>query len=947
MDQADLAAHLVNAQASEQVELLERYPDLVDARLAHALKATYDDTWSSNPSVAADSAAVLKLVADRSTDPEVAALAAWTSAMAALDQEGRADIALELLGEAEVGFQTLDQPGIAAQTQVLKLYACAMLGRYDEAFECGLAAREVFLAAGDVVAAGKIEQNLGNIEYRRDRYREAESYYRSAQKRFEASDKQDELARVENNLGNVLWAQHRFREAQALYEGALRRVEQDGADDVTMADIECNLGYLALYEANYDHALDYLERSGRRFAALDMPHRSAITELDVASAYLELNLAPESASICERVARTFDELGMRAERARALAYLGQASLLLGNLSDARTSLAAARKLYAEEENLVGAANVRLTEAHVHYQEGEYAQAVDAAAEAEKSLVEAGATPRLLMARWLGGEARRSLREGEEVRGKLESTLAEAEQQGIPQVVQRCLTSLGLLASEAGDTAAAEGFFRRAVEVIDGLRAPLPAEEFRTAFISDKLTPYNELVRMCLLSGHSARAAEALGYVERARSRALLEMVAGVIRPGARPRDPFEEELVRKIDELRQELNWFYSQINRPGQGNASRGAVIAQDLQAAMREREDTLLGITRRLQHRGDGGLAQAPPLNLSDLQRHLGPDTTIVEYFRLDSRIGAFVITDEDVEVVYDLGSEAEVESAVRHLEFQMSALRHGSVNLRRYLPELATRADHYLGKLYDLLLAPLERLLADRRLVIVPYGVLHYVPFHALYNGERHLIDLREVSYAPSAAILQACLRQPVRTQERALLLGNTDAHAPRVRDEVLAVAGLFPESVTLLDEKCTLAALSQHSSEADVIHFACHGQFRPDNPLFSSVRLADSWLTVRDAYNLDLKCSLVVLSACETGINSVAPGDEIIGLARGFFSTGAPSLVVSLRTVDDESTAELMLRFYQCLEAGDRPAAALRQAQRDVKLRYPHPYYWSPFILLGRW
>lgn len=130
-------------------------------------------------------------------------------------------------------------------------------------------------------------------------------------------------------------------------------------------------------------------------------------------------------------------------------------------------------------------------------------------------------------------------------------------------------------------------------------------------------------------------------------------------------------------------------------------------------------------------------------------------------------------------------------------------------------------------------------------------------------------------------------------------------------------------------------------------ACHGQFRPDNPLFSALRLGDSWFTVRDAYALDLRCDLVTLSACETGISAVAPGDELIGLARGFFGAGAPSLLVSLWTVDDESTALLMAHFYARLRAGERPAAALRAAQHYLMQEYPHPYFWAPFMVLGRW
>jgi CHAT domain-containing protein len=183
--------------------------------------------------------------------------------------------------------------------------------------------------------------------------------------------------------------------------------------------------------------------------------------------------------------------------------------------------------------------------------------------------------------------------------------------------------------------------------------------------------------------------------------------------------------------------------------------------------------------------------------------------------------------------------------------------------------------------------------------------------------------------------------------ALLLGVADEQTPRVREEIEAIAPLFRVSEALLDARATVGALREGAPRADVLHLACHGQFRPDSPLFSSLRLGDGWLTVRDAYTLDFRGGLVALSACETGVSAVAPGDELIGLVRGFFSAGAPTLLLSLWTVDDEATAELMRDFYTHLLAGRRPAAALRAAQLRQMRERPHPFFWSPFIVAGRW
>src|SRR5205823_5537106 len=129
----------------------------------------------------------------------------------------------------------------------------------------------------------------------------------------------------------------------------------------------------------------------------------------------------------------------------------------------------------------------------------------------------------------------------------------------------------------------------------------------------------------------------------------------------------------------------------------------------------------------------------------------------------------------------------------------LRLGAQRLHKHLDLLTLRARHYLQTLYDLLLKPVEKQLGARRLVVVPHRALHYVPFQALYDGTCHVIERREVCYAPSAHVLRYCLAQPYRPLRRAVLLGVPDKWTPWVRDEVQVLAPLFPEATVLLDEE----------------------------------------------------------------------------------------------------------------------------------------------------
>jgi CHAT domain-containing protein len=950
MERAELAARLVAADDAARVALLSKHQSLADASLAYTLKDICLEAWASDPASATSAAAALDALARFKTNAEVSACAAWSAGIAAL-VAGQMERAVEHLDDAEARFISLDLEQTAAATQVSKLIALALIGRYEEAIECGLGALKVLEAHGDILAAGKIEHNIGNIYWRRDRYDEAEHFFRASRVRFQALNDDRQLATLDNCLAYIQSLKHNFRSAEQLYDQALQRAESAGLV-ATQAGIESSMGNLALFQGRYDRALDYLERARRKYAEMGMPHESAVSELEIADAYLELNLGSEAADFYERVTPTFASLSMRAEQALSLAHHGRAAILLGQIEKAQRLLKDARRLYAAEGNTLGEAMVALTMAQLHHASGNFPATMLAAEEAETPLAEAGVWRHLLMARWLRGEAARALGSTADARPLLESTLKDAVEQAQPQVAQRCHTSLGLLAELEGERERAEKEFKRAIELIETLRAPLPAEEFRSAFFADKLVPYDEMVRLCLAFDEPTRAAEALSYVERARSRALVDILGGAVKALPEPRDEYEAELVSQLEELREQLNWFYSQINRPAQKtDAAESADAMAALQEEVREREHKMLELTRQLQHRGEQPAlsTEIEKLDIALLQKDLGADAALVEYTSLDGELLAFVVTDEGVEVVRHLGSEREVEAQLEQLRFQIDTLRFGAERMRKHLPHLTKRALSHLQALYDVLVAPLEEFIGEeRRLVIVPHRALHYVPFHALHDGIDYVIERREVCYAPSAVVLRHCLQHAARPLKNALLVGVADEQTPRVLDEVQALGPLFPEAKILLGEAGTLAAVRENVSGTDVLHLACHGQFRPDNPLFSSLRLAQNWLTVRDAYELDLKrCELVALSACETGMSAVAPGNELIGLARGFFSAGAPSLLMSLWTVDDEATAELMTDFYRRLMAGASAASALREAQLKLMQEQPHPFFWSPFVLFGRW
>jgi CHAT domain-containing protein len=171
-------------------------------------------------------------------------------------------------------------------------------------------------------------------------------------------------------------------------------------------------------------------------------------------------------------------------------------------------------------------------------------------------------------------------------------------------------------------------------------------------------------------------------------------------------------------------------------------------------------------------------------------------------------------------------------------------------------------------------------------------------------------------------------------------------PSVKQEIEAVANVLPNPKVLWGAEATEDRLLEYGATSTFIHIASHGYFRPDSPMFSAIRLADSYLTLYDLYRMNLPAEFLTLSGCVTGLNVVDEGDELIGLTRGLLYSGTQSLLLSLWDVDDKSTSEFMKIFYEGSSPALPNADVLRSAVLQVRERYPHPYQWAAFKLTGK-
>ena len=227
-------------------------------------------------------------------------------------------------------------------------------------------------------------------------------------------------------------------------------------------------------------------------------------------------------------------------------------------------------------------------------------------------------------------------------------------------------------------------------------------------------------------------------------------------------------------------------------------------------------------------------------------------------------------------------------------------------------------------------------------MPYGALHYLPFHLLHDGQHYLIENFEVVIMPAAGLMT---RPAPRRLPGALVLAHSrGGQLPHVKAEADLVHQLFG-GTRWAEQDARRAAL--HTQPRQILHIAAHGQYRLDQPDLSYLELADGLLYADDLLQQDLSYELVTLSGCETGRATVAGGEELIGLGRGLLYAGAGALVLSLWSVADEITVDLMALMYGQLRMGASKAAALRHAQRTLLSAVPdgHPAFWGAFQLTG--
>jgi tetratricopeptide (TPR) repeat protein len=862
---------------------------------------------------------------------------------------GQHDAAIQDYAEARRVYRRLRRLGDAARTDASAVDSLRCLGRSTEALRLAARARRVFQHLGEQLRSAVLDEIVGLVYLQQDDYARALRLFDRARPLVAAVGRPLDLAALNNNAATALTNLDRLREAETLYAAARAAYAEQGTD-AALARVDVNLGYLAFRQGRYGAAVDLLRRAGDVFDTLRNMPGAIGTRLDLADTYLALNLLDEAGALSQEQLQLAADLGLENEHARALFYLSTQRGRRGRVDDALAGLVEAETAFAVQDNVVWRARCALARAALllgRRRPPDVKEAMGLARRAARVYARLGLPSRQAVASAMLARAYLIRGQAQLAEAEARAALGLAQGVGVPWLLFECQYILGRAMRARSEPERAYAAYREATDALERVRSELQPGELRISLVSDKTDVYQQLVLLCL---DRSAVAEALQHAERAKSRAFAERLAGSVDLTVDPQviGTTDAALLNRMRQLRNELVWLYSRLS-DGEASAARRREVSV--------REAELTRLHRRLQPAsrpqavalGIGGAVGEAAATMAALRRHLPAGTVVLEYFQAGDELVLFVFDARRL-TAYRLGPVEQVVTLVDRFRFQIAKFGLGEDYVRDHSEAMLVNVNRLLVELYAILIGPCADDLVDaRQIVVVPHGALHYLPFHALVDpAGRPLVERVEVAYAPSATVLASCYERPSIREGlgHRLLVGVPDKAIPQVAGEIEALERLVGPATVLFGDAATEQAFRRHAPEADVIHIASHALFRQDNPLFSAVRLADGWLSLYDLYSLRLRASLVTLSACETGLNDVLAGDELVGLARGFFQAGTASVVVSLWPVDDATTARLMQRFYTHLEAGMGPALAMRRAHTDLRRHYPHPYYWAPFLVIGR-
>ena len=930
--------------------------------LAEALLEKVIELQRSDLQRALETAKIIQQLSDLTGKPVHRATGLRAEAQVRVVGLGEYQQALPIYAEAKQIFQELGDEISQARIEVTRIWALASLGRYEEAIQAGEWAGEVLEKYSQWRSLAGLKNNLAMILNRRGKYVEAREMLDAARTAYLNLGEEGRpfLAKNELNRALVLSDLGHFEDSIQAGRKALQLADEYGQKAVA-AVAQHNLGSIYSRLGRHNEALNLYAAARETHLELEQPHEAAICDLSSTDSLLELGRYNEILKVCQKIYSVLVAHGMRLEAAETIHNQARAYAKQKRYQEAIDSLGQARSLYEIENNQHWIALTDLDVAVLKQLHGEASESLEMAQQCDQCFMQLDLPVYAAQSKLIAAQAATSLDQYPHAADLVHEALSVAEKRDVPFIKYQGYQLLGRLSKAQGDCEDALCEYSRSITELERLKGNV-ITEYQADFLEDKQNVYEETVSIYL---DLERDDEALAFAERAKSQALKELLAFQVDLGIRAKQAADEPLVAEIEALREQREQLLSYGRNLSAGYVESEHVNTLEIQNQALVKEDEITSLWHNLllrnsEYERDVSLWE---VHAETAQPYLDVNTALVEYFTIGDEVVLFLVTSgatdgKDSVRAYRLSTRlSKIERLLQNLRLNLHSVPR-SVPDR--MPELTRNIQGILEQLYSSLLAPVnDALVTYDHVIIVPHAVLHYLPFHALYDGESYIIEKWSISYLPGASFL-SYFQEMTTSDDGVLSVGNSsNGDLPYAILEANMAAELFGGK-SLLESGATIDRVCNEVMGKRLLHFACHGEFRPDNPLFSGLELSDGWLTTLEIFNLRLQASLVTLSACQTGRSVVGGGDELLGLMRAFLAAGAASLVLSQWAVEDRSTCLLMEEFYQQLVEGESKDKALQTAQlcfihgqqgdetdsgEKISALYAHPYYWAPYFLIG--
>ena len=787
------------------------------------------------------------------------------------------------------------------------------IGNYTRAIELQtqslIIRREIGFREGEANSLASLSDSHSSL----GEYQQAIDYYEQQLKLVrEMGDRLSE-SNILGDMGIAYSDLGKYKQAISYYEQQLS-VTKDIGDRLGESYAIGNMGNAYDAIGSYGRAIDYYEQQlsiareiGNRLSESNALGNAGNTYDSIGNYERAIDLQTQALTIRR-------EIGFRQGEANSLGDLGNAYDHLGEYEQAIDYYEQQLSIAKEIGNRLSESNALGNAGNTYDSIGNYERAIDLQTQALTIRREIGFRQGEVNSLGDLGNIYNNIGEYEQAIDYYEQQLPISEEIGYRRGTANALRNLGGLYLTQGNIALAENVLFNAISIHEDLRSTDLSDSDRISFFEIQADMYTNLEEVLVLQN---KVEKALEVAERGRNRSFIQLLSKNL----------------SLDSLDREI----AQIPSFG------------EMQKIAKEQQATLVEYSFSNNSFGGG----------SSL------------YIWLVQPSGELYFKSVPLH-----GRLSELTNLVEQSRMAMDVHGRGGLELKH---QSGGDATDELRELYQLLVKPIEQWLPtnpDQRVVFVPKGELFLVPFPALQNEDGiYLIEQHTVSTAPSIQLLDLTERQAIAANKlkaatEILTVGNPTM--PEVWNsesvaltqlpalvgserEAKAVASFF-DTQALVGRQATEQIVKQKIENARIVHLATHGLLEYGKPEESGMRdvpgaiaLApsqgeDGLLTAAEILDLNLRADLVVLSACDTGLGSIT-GDGVIGLSRSFIAAGTPSVVVSLWSVDDDSTTDLMIEFYRQMQKGNDKAQALRQAMLITMETYSNPRDWAAFTLIG--